>query len=70
MAEDGEFWGDLIKRSGFPYFLYARLIVMVKRFREWWPKAWELWVILLVIPRKGDLHVGALGVCPQTPATR
>lgn len=43
---------------------------MVKRFREWWPKAWGLWVKTPDILGKGDLRVGALGVCPQTPTTR
>jgi len=38
-------------------------------FREWWPKAWELWVITPVILGKGDLRVGGLGVCSWAPAT-
>lgn len=59
-----------MKRSGFPYFIYLALIVIKKRFREWWPKAWELWVITLVISRKGDLRVGGPGVCSWAPATR
>ena len=32
-------------------------------FREWWPWAWELWIILLAISRKGGLHAGMRGVC-------
>jgi len=38
-------------------------------FREWWPKAWELWVIIPVISGLGDLLVGCGGVCPNAPAT-